>query len=73
MLVIFLIAILYTALTVFSTSFLTSLSVPVFLIVLYILPILINLVFTKLQKTDKGKLIFSLLLPTVSVKGVRYA
>lgn len=67
MLVIFLIAIFYIALTVFSTSFLTSLSVPVFLIVLYILPILINLVFTKLQKTDKGKLIFSLLLPTISV------
>lgn len=53
MLVIFLIAILYIALTVFSTSFLTSLSVPVFLIVLYILPILINLVFTKLQKQTK--------------------
>ena len=67
MLFIFLVALVYLVLTAFSTSFLLSLSVPVFFIGLYILPIIVNLLFTKLQKNQKYKLVNTFLFPTMSL------
>lgn len=67
MLFIILVALIYAALTAFSASFLASLSVPIFFIGLYMLPIIINLLFTKLQKNEKYKLINTILFPTMSL------
>ncbi len=66
MLHIFLSTLIYTILVSVSSSFLTSLPVPVFLGILYVLPIIVNLLFIKLQKNDTSKLIYSMLLPTMA-------
>lgn len=66
MLYIFLVTLIYTILVSVSSSFLISLPVPVFLGVLYVLPIIVNLLFIKLQKNDRSKLTYSMLLPTLA-------
>lgn len=67
MVFIILATLLYAALTAVSTTFLTSLSVPVFLGILYVVPVGINLLLTYMQKTDKSKLLSTLVLPTLSI------
>lgn len=67
MVFIILATLIYAALTAVSTTFLTSLSVPVFLGILYVVPVGINLLLTYMQKTDKSKLLSTLVLPTLSI------
>lgn len=67
MLLIILATFLYAVLVTVSSMFLNSLSVPMFLTLLYIVPVCINLVLIKLQKSEKYKRIYSLLLPTLAM------
>ncbi|MFV8044958.1 Msa family membrane protein [Streptococcus pluranimalium] len=67
MLFIFFNLLFYLLLIAISTSFLNSFTVPVFLGLLYFLPVCINILFTKIQKNKTYKLISSLLFPTFSL------
>lgn len=67
MLLIVLATFLYTVLVTVSSMFLNSLSVPMFLTLLYIVPVCIDLVLIKLQKSEKYKRIYSLLFPTLAM------
>lgn len=67
MLLIFLVLLFYLLSITISANLLTTLTVPVFFGVLYVLPIAINILFIKLQKNNIYKMIYSLVLPTLAL------
>jgi hypothetical protein len=66
MLTIALIFLFYVLLTVVSINSLLSLPVPLFLGIIYLVPIVVNSLTTILQKENKKKLLYSLLSPAAA-------
>lgn len=67
MLSILLLFFLYVMLTVVSSQFLLSLSAPIFLILVYLLPILLNMIGIKYQKNKNLRLICTGIFPLFSM------
>ncbi|MEX2784203.1 Msa family membrane protein [Streptococcus sp. H49] len=67
MTLLFIAAIIYIILTLAGSHFLLALSASSFALLVYVLPLVLNFLVTKVQKTDKQKLIASVVCPTLSL------
>lgn len=63
MLLILLSLIVYVLLSCLVSNLLLSLSLPLFMVVVYVVPVILNLIVTKYQQTDRAKLTSTLILP----------
>lgn len=66
MLLILLSLIVYVLLSCLVSNLLLSLSLPLFMVVVYVVPVILNLIVTKYQQTDRAKLTSTLILPVFS-------
>ena len=60
-------AMIYAVLAFAGSQFLLALSAPAFALLVYIFPLILNFLVTKMQKNDTQKLIASLVSPTLTV------
>lgn len=67
MLLILLALITYVLLPYLVSNMLLLLSLPLFMILVYVVPVILNLIVTKYQKTYRAKLISTLILPVFSI------
>ena len=66
MLLILLSLIVYVLLSCLVSNLLLSLSLPLFMVVVYVVTVILNLIVTKYQQTDRANLTSTLILPVFS-------